>query len=114
MKTSYSRFAGLRAATSKRVEDNSLHLAVGSCAHLQRRPRASFSALLLVTGIGSLFAAEQPPPPVKSFVDANCVDCHDESVAKGGFDITKLPFDLGKPEAFSRWVHVLDRVAAGE
>src|SRR5688572_25834473 len=73
----------------------------------------SIAATLLLLGIAPLCAAE-PPSSVKSFVAANCVDCHDESSEKGGFDITKLPFDLANPNAFSRWVHVLDRVEAGE
>src|SRR5688572_7623065 len=48
-------------------------------AHIFKR-----AATLLLFGIAPLCAAE-PPSSVKSFVAANCVDCHDESSEKGGF-----------------------------
>ena len=58
--------------------------------------------------------AAGPPPSVHAFLKSHCVDCHDDDVKKGGFDLTALKFDLRDPAAFTRWVQVLDRVAAGE
>jgi hypothetical protein len=114
--TACPQAADLPANESKRVGDNALRLATRSSAELRRASRRLLrgGATLLLTSVTAAFAAEQTPPAVKSFVSANCVDCHDESIEKGGFDITKLPFGLDKPDAFSRWVHVLDRVQAGE
>ncbi|HYV27002.1 MAG TPA: DUF1587 domain-containing protein, partial [Candidatus Eisenbacteria bacterium] len=57
---------------------------------------------------------ENPPGAVHSFVERHCVECHDPESKKGGLDLSTLSFDLKTPPAFSTWVKVCDRVAAGE
>ncbi|MBU6301343.1 MAG: DUF1592 domain-containing protein [Verrucomicrobia bacterium] len=52
--------------------------------------------------------------PIHSFIDKHCVDCHDDSISKGGFDITALRFQLEDGESRSRWMRVFDRVRLGE
>jgi hypothetical protein len=66
-------------------------------------------AVFVSTALGA-----EPVRAVQAFVKSHCVDCHDADMKKGGFDLTALPFELGDPAAFHRWVHVFDRVSAGE
>lgn len=51
---------------------------------------------------------------IPTFVENRCAECHDAESKKGGFDITALNLDLKDQRAFSTWVKVHDRVAAGE
>ena len=69
--------------------------------------------LLAVAGASPALSAVADPA-VESFTKSQCVDCHDADMRKGGFDLTALPFDLGKPEVANRWVQVFDRVSSGE
>ncbi|MSU48302.1 MAG: DUF1592 domain-containing protein [Opitutus sp.] len=66
--------------------------------------------------VATLVACPAAPTPeaVQRFVATNCVDCHDDDIKKGGFDLTALTFDLNDPNSFNRWVQVLDRAQAGE
>jgi hypothetical protein len=52
--------------------------------------------------------------PLRSFVEARCVKCHDGETKKGGLDLASLPTDFADAKAFARWVKVHDRVHAGE
>ncbi len=49
-----------------------------------------------------------------AFVEQHCVDCHDETVAKGDFDITALSFELSDRAIRDRWTRVFDRIEQGE
>ena len=51
---------------------------------------------------------------VQTFADKHCIDCHDDSVAKGDFDITALKPQLDDPTTRSRWMRVFDRIRLGE
>ncbi|HTI69270.1 MAG TPA: DUF1592 domain-containing protein, partial [Candidatus Limnocylindria bacterium] len=51
---------------------------------------------------------------VRSFIDKQCLDCHDADSKKGGLDLTSLKFDLSSPKDFATWVTVHDRVSSGE
>jgi len=69
---------------------------------------------------GNLIAEERAegkmtvPAQVRSFVEQNCLDCHDSSTQEGGLDLTKLDFNLQQQGAFDRWVLIHDRVRDGE
>jgi hypothetical protein len=59
-------------------------------------------------------AATPQPFSIQAFIDKHCIDCHDDSTAKGDFDITALPFKLGDAENRGRWTRVFDLVEKGE
>lgn len=67
------------------------------------------AALLIVSAHS---ADLKPPDP--TFLKTHCVECHDADDAKGGLDLTALPFDLTKPQVFAKWVTIHDRVRDGE
>jgi len=50
---------------------------------------------------------------VDVFIDSHCIDCHDESTAKGDFDITALSYPLAVAD-LGRWTRVFDRIEHGE
>jgi hypothetical protein len=52
--------------------------------------------------------------PIHGFIDKHCIDCHDDSIAKGDFDITALAFDLSDAGTRSRWTRVFDLIEKGE
>jgi hypothetical protein len=54
------------------------------------------------------------PAPLASFLEDNCVQCHDEKSKKGGLDLDALAFAPDDPKAFDEWVKVHDRVADHE
>ncbi|QEG01666.1 Planctomycete cytochrome C [Stieleria maiorica] len=53
-----------------------------------------------------------------TFLQQNCLDCHDGSEGEGGFDLNRLqPDDLtgsSAPKNLATWVRVIDRIADGE
>ena len=51
---------------------------------------------------------------VKPFLEAHCVECHGDEVAKSGLRLDTLPADFTTPEHLRIWNKVLDRVEAGE
>jgi hypothetical protein len=53
-------------------------------------------------------------PAIQPFLEANCLDCHDAEMKKGGLDLAALPTDATDAAALKKWVRVFDRVAAGE
>jgi hypothetical protein len=52
--------------------------------------------------------------PIHSFIDKHCIDCHDDSLAKGDFDITALTFDLNHTDTRGRWTRVFDLIENGD
>jgi len=54
------------------------------------------------------------PPALTAFLDAHCIECHDDEVQKGDLNLLDASFDLSKPEAFKRWARVFERVEANE
>jgi len=56
----------------------------------------------------------QTPAPVRSFVAANCILCHNSKAKSGNLDLATLPFDVGNPVNFAIWSKVHDRVRDGE
>ncbi|MFZ4765124.1 MAG: DUF1592 domain-containing protein [Roseimicrobium sp.] len=51
---------------------------------------------------------------IPAFIDKHCIDCHDDTMRKGDFDITALNFDLRDAAKRSRWTRVFDLVDKGE
>lgn len=64
--------------------------------------------------IPSPASAAEPSPPLPDLINQSCLDCHDDTSAKGGLDLTSLPFDLSTPALRDRWVRIHDRVRKGE
>ncbi|HEX5053151.1 MAG TPA: DUF1592 domain-containing protein [Planctomycetota bacterium] len=74
-----------------------------------RPPRLLLS---LLAGAGWLPAQVAPSPAQRSFLDANCVECHGGDSTKGKLDLTREPAD--PVLALWRWSHLRQRVHAGE
>jgi hypothetical protein len=54
------------------------------------------------------------PKPVRAFIDAHCVDCHDAGSKKGGLDFDALALKLDDPANEARWTLAFDRVLRHE
>ena len=50
------------------------------------------------------------PASVDRFLGTHCLDCHDRETRKGGLDLESLDLDVSKPQNFSTWVLIHDRV----
>lgn len=61
-----------------------------------------------------LAAACAAVPAIEPFLERHCLECHDDSVQKGGLDLTSLTVQTGDAAAHKKWVLVYDRVLAGE
>ena len=55
-----------------------------------------------------------PPAAVAAFLESHCADCHGESLAEGGLDLSALAFDPADPANAARWALLHDRVRDGE
>ena len=53
------------------------------------------------------------PKDIRKFLNNHCVDCHDQSTAEGGLDITALSDQLELSNK-DRWIRIFDRVAENE
>lgn len=74
-----------------------------------------FLSALLLAPLPAFHAADAPmPEDVLAFIDRHCIDCHDDSLAKGDLDITALAFDLSHADTLGRWTRVFDRVEKGD
>ena len=69
------------------------------------------SRLALLTLFFAPFASFGALP---TFLEKNCVECHDADAKKGGLDLTALKSDLTDQKSFEAWVKVYDRTASGE
>ena len=84
--------------------------------------RVSF-VLLVVSGLSApawsaddlpVKAADGLASPLRSFIDNQCVGCHDGASKKGGLDLEAIAFEPGDARNFAMWVKVFERVSAGE
>lgn len=73
----------------------------------------SFLTLFMFVALTQL-RAETVTAARALFIEKHCIDCHDDSTAKGEFDITALDFDLSDGANRSRWMQVFDLVEKGE
>jgi hypothetical protein len=78
-------------------------------------PTRWMSQLAVATIVTLPLAAAQAPIPaaLRPFIEKNCAECHDADLAKGGLDLTTLPYG-GDPRSHERWVRVFDQVTSGE
>jgi hypothetical protein len=67
---------------------------------------------ILILSAASLQAAQ--PKALQSFLENQCLDCHDSEVKKAGLDLSEAKWDLGDRQSFELWVKVHDRVSKGE
>ena len=54
------------------------------------------------------------PAKLKSIIEQSCFGCHSSKLAKGGLDLSALPFDLKDRSNRERWIRIHDRVEKGE
>ena len=69
----------------------------------------SFAALVSASG-----QDVKLPDSMKAVIEAHCLDCHDDSVAKGGLDLGALEWNLADPHTAGLWVKVHDQLASGK
>lgn len=84
---------------------------------MKRATRLNMKALFAVVMLALPLCADEPKTastnPIRSFMDQHCIGCHDDSIAKGDFDITALAFDLSHTDTRSRWIRVFDQIEKG-
>ncbi len=54
------------------------------------------------------------PAGLKSFLEKNCYECHDQESAKGDLNLEGLPADLADGNQMRLWTEVHDRLSRGE
>ena len=69
--------------------------------------------LVVFTGCVSSAWGEELPETITSFLEQNCIDCHDEDSEKGNFRVDVLEVPEGE-EFVKKWGLVLNRLEAGE
>lgn len=74
-------------------------------------PKPLFRFLFIAMLASPLWSA---PPLMKSFLESNCIDCHDGETKKGGLNLEKLAFEPTKHANALTWELIHDRVASGE
>ena len=103
---------GFQPCERKIIEAQSLRYLGGSLSPLYVALCAAFVSD--VSRGSSAIPDSVPPAKINAFLQKHCTECHDSETQKGGLDLTSLGFDLSKPQCFSRWLAVEDRVSAGE
>ena len=58
--------------------------------------------------------AEAPAGDIASFIEENCVACHDAGTTEGDLDLEALAMDLEDADNFHSWERIYDRVRTGE
>ncbi|WP_411845608.1 DUF1592 domain-containing protein [Roseibacillus persicicus] len=89
--------------------------------HFPFKTRHWFRRICLLLAVGTVFSHTRAfanpieiPETLDDVLAFYCYDCHDDSISKGGLDLTSTPFDLGDKQHFSDWIHVFDRIKKGE
>ena len=77
------------------------------------------AAGFLLTGAGDLAADEDGASTFRkeseAFFEEHCLDCHDSTTTKGGFNLEKIDAAaINSPEQTDAWVRIYDRLARGE
>ena len=80
---------------------------------MQKALHTLFTGTFVAFALG-LASARPALPEVSSFLEKNCIECHDAETKKGRLDLTALPLNLTNVETFATWVKIHDRVRAGE
>lgn len=76
--------------------------------------RIFYGLAAIVISSSALLTASEPAESVTTFLDRNCLECHDADVTKGGLNLLDLAFEPGNPANFATWQRVLERVHSGE
>ncbi|MBU6174799.1 MAG: DUF1587 domain-containing protein, partial [Planctomycetes bacterium] len=50
----------------------------------------------------------------RTFLTANCADCHSANSREGGFDLSEIHWPINDAKEISRWIQVVDKVASGK
>jgi len=69
---------------------------------------AASPAAALAAGAGTV------PEPVRAALESKCLDCHDDSTAKGKFSLESLPPAFDDAGKFHHWQRVFDQIADGQ
>jgi hypothetical protein len=81
---------------------------------IQRFLLIAAALLLPVSAVCPAEPVEFPAKPVRSFLEAHCVNCHNAAEKKGNLDLEKLATEVQTPANFAAWVKVHDRMRSGE
>ncbi len=57
---------------------------------------------------------EEPTDNIRSFINQNCLECHNASERSGGLDLEALAWELDSPNNRDRWIRIHDRVDSGQ
>lgn len=57
---------------------------------------------------------ENTPKAISSFLEENCLGCHDSASKEGDLDLESLRLKLHDPDNFHHWEYTFDRVRSGE
>ncbi len=100
----------------RRFHVSAKQIATGSSAHLGYQPSRVHETLSATLAMIVLLAvpAWSAPPLMKSFLDANCIDCHDSETHKGGLNLDELAYEPTQRGNALTWERVFDRVSKGE
>ena len=71
-------------------------------------------ALMMTTSADSLGNRQLENMEAIALIENSCLDCHDEEEQKGGLRLDLLESVNADPSKMRTWLHVYDRVAAGE
>ncbi len=76
--------------------------------------KLDFHHRLLVMALLAGPALGAMPEQLAPLMEQACFDCHDKETAKGGLDLTALPFTFNDLSTRERWIRIHDRVDKGE
>lgn len=71
-------------------------------------------ALSATTRAASLDSSAAFNGTIKPFIQAHCVDCHGPDLQKAALRLDNLPPDFRDEKSAGIWIHVLDKLVAGE
>jgi len=67
-------------------------------------------ALGSITNIGAATSSPAPEVVTTRFIEANCLDCHDDEKTKGELNLERLPFTPENSKNRQRWIQIFDRI----
>jgi len=74
--------------------------------------KAFFFMLLCLSAVDAW--TKEAPTTILSLLEQHCLDCHDNSIAKGDLDLEALQFDLENATNRAQWTLIHDRIQKGE
>ena len=73
-----------------------------------------FASVLMVAVFPLPSSGEPIRAQLEPFLEAHCLDCHDDETSKGDLNLYELEFQPERPANFRLWERVYDRVESGE